>query len=66
MSHNSRNLSDFTITHLMGDRDSLGQYVRDSHDDDRDDDDQDHDDDSDDSDPGLLSGLWQQARMVLL
>ena len=55
MSHNSRNLSDFTITHLMGDRDSLGQYVRDSHEDDRDDDDQDHDDDSDDSDPRLLS-----------
>ena len=64
MSHDSRNLSDFTITHLMErqrDRDSLGQYVRNSHEDDNDNQDRD-----DDSDPGLLSGLWSQARVVLL
>ena len=31
-----------------------------------DNDDQDHGDDSDVSDPGLLSGLWSQARVVYL
>ena len=34
--------------------------------DDDDDDDQDDGDDSDVSDPGLLSGLWSQARLVYL
>ena len=58
MSHKSRNLPDFTITHLMGT--AVGQRLswsvcECSPEDDNDD--QDDDDDSDDGDTGLLPRL---------